>query len=114
MRQLLGIVLAFGALLGMTALAVERFHDRELFVSPPDVVAENFARAVVNGRYAPARAYLATPVSEEELRALRESLGDPSGVEAKVVSREDSRALVTVNGVRFRLVFDREWKVALR
>jgi 4-alpha-glucanotransferase len=123
MMRLLGILLALGALLGASALATERFDDRELFVSPPDAVAEQFVRAVVSGRYDQARAYLAeeSSASEDELRALRAKLGDPSEVEAQTLSRDDTRALATVRvssvekseAVSFTLVFDEEWKIDL-
>ena len=121
MKEALGVLIAFGFLWGMTALAVERFDDRELFVSPPDAVAENFVRAVINERYEPARAFLEneSSMTDEELRALHGSLGDPSEIEAKIVTRDDRRALVNVrvasgemsNAVAFKLAFDREWKI---
>ena len=78
-------------------------------------------RAVVNGRYEQARAYLAeeSSMSDEELRALDELLGDPSEVEAETLSRDDSRALANVrassgkdsHAIAFTLEFDREWKI---
>lgn len=121
MKQVFAVVIAFALLLGASALAVDGFHDRELFVPPPDAVAEGFVRAVVCGRYEPARAYLAesSSMSEQDLRALDESLGDAWNVEAKVVSRDDVRAVANVrvsgaeqaNVVEFELVFEREWKI---
>lgn len=121
MKQLLAIAISFALLLGASALAVGRFHDRELFVPPPDAVAEGFVRAVVCGRYEAARAYLDEPssVREEELRALDESLGEASEVEAKLVSRDDARAVATVRvsgaeqskALALELVFDKEWKI---
>ena len=121
MRQLFGVLTAFALLAGATVLAVERFGDRELFVSPPDAVAEDFVRALVNGRYDQARAYLAdeSSASYDELRALHEKLGDPSEIEASVVARDDRRALVNVRvseaerseAVAFTLLFEKEWKV---
>jgi hypothetical protein len=117
MKELLGITLSFAILAGMTALAVERFGDRELFVSPPDAVVEDFVRAVVNGRYDQARAFLADEHSmpDDELRALQAELGDPSHIDAKIASRDDTRAVVNVrtteNALTFALAFDREWKI---
>jgi hypothetical protein len=121
MRQLLGIFVSFTLLAGASLLAVERLDDRELFVPPPDAVAEEFVRAVINGHYEPARSYLAEESSmpDDELRALQESLGDPSEIEAEVVSRDDTRALANVRvsgggdsaSVSFTLQFDQEWKI---
>lgn len=114
MRRLFGILIPFAVLLGASALAVERFHDRELFVSPPDAVAEQFVRALVNGRYDQAREYLA-----DESSSLPAVLDDATEVEAKTVSRDDTRALVSVRvssaerseAVAFTLEFGREWKI---
>ena len=121
MRQLFGVLIAFALLAGASVLAVERFGDRELFVSPPDAIAEDFVRAVVNGRYDQARAYLEeeSSMAEEELRALDETLGEPSKIEAKVVWRDDTRALADVRvsdaeesqAMAFALLFENEWKI---
>ena len=119
MRHLLAVVAAAAVLIGATALAVGPFDDRELFVPPPDAVAEGFVREVITGRYVRAQPYLVEPMPEEELRALRARAGDPSQVEAEVVSRTDERALVTVRvasgesseALAFALVFDGEWKI---
>ena len=114
MRRLCGILIPFALLLGASALAVERFHDRELFVSPPDAVAEQFVRSLVNERYDQAREYLA-----EESQSLPEVLDGATDVEAKTVSRDDTRALVNVRvsdgerseAMAFTLVFESEWKI---
>jgi hypothetical protein len=114
-RQLLGIVLALGALLGASALAIERFDDRELFVPPPDAVAEQFVRAVVYKRYDQAREYLAEGASQ----SLPAVLEDATEVEAETIARDDERALVNVRmsdgerseAVAFTLVFESEWKI---
>lgn len=121
MIRFLGLVLAFGLLVGATAVAVERFDDRELLVPGPDVVAEEFVRAVVNGRYEPARARLAdeSSMTEIELRTLQAQLGDPSEIEAEGIARDDTRALASVRvssaseseAVAFTLVFDYGWKI---
>lgn len=120
MARLLGIVIALAALLGATALAVYVLEDRELMVPPPDAVAEAFVREVLTGRYARAREYLVEPLSDSELHALRQSLGeDPTEVEAEVVARNDEQALANVRvsgaegseAVAFALTFDQEWKI---
>ena len=119
MKEIAGVIMATALLIGMSALAVERFDDRETFVSPPDAVAEGFVREVVTRRWDRARTYLADPdsMSETEVAAL---LGDPTEIDAALISRTDARALVNVRlksardtrVVGFRLVFDREWKIA--
>jgi hypothetical protein len=120
MTRFLYVVLALAALIGLSALAVERLGDRELFVPPPDAVAEGFVREVITGRYARAQEYLSSPRPEEELQSLRELLGeDPSEVEAELVARNDEQALVNVrvSGARqtqvvaFGLRFEEEWKI---
>ncbi len=122
MMRLLAVAIAFGLIAGAAALAVETFGDRELMIPPPDAVAEGFVRAVVNGRYEQARTFLAeeSSMSDEELRTLGESLGDPTEVEAETIARDEERALATVRTsgaegsdvVSFTLTFDREWKIA--
>ena len=126
MKELAAVLSAFALLAGATALAVERFDDRELLVPPPDAVAEGFVREVITGRYSRAKADLAEPESmtADELRTLHEqieaAIGEPSEVEAEVVSRDDDRALVTVrlsskersDAQTYGLVFDDEWKIA--
>jgi hypothetical protein len=124
-KELAVVLIAFGLVLGGTALAVEQFDDRELLVPPPDAVAEGFVREVITGRYPRAKEYLAEPesLSDDDLRELDEqieaALGDPSEVEAEVVSRDDQQALVTVclsskdasEALSYGLVFDEEWKI---
>lgn len=126
MMRPLAILLALGVVLGITALAV-RIGDRDLFVSPPDVVAEGFVREVLLERYEEARAYLSDPESatEADLHALRERLirrtgPDPSDFETRVESRDRDHARVTViltsrersDAVSCELKFDSGWKVA--
>jgi hypothetical protein len=121
MKQLLGLLAIFALLAGASALAVDRFDDRELFVPPPDAVAEGYVRSIVTGRYSQARPYLAdeSSVSDEELRALDQSFGDPWDVEANLIARDGSRALANVrvsgpdgsHAMAFTLQFDREWKI---
>jgi hypothetical protein len=122
MKELTGILLALGLLGGASALAVQA-GDRQTVVSPPDAVAEELVRALVNQRFDPARAYLADPdgVTEAQLRSLAEALGDPTTIEAELVRASSSRALAIVrtstaehsDAHTFALVFDRDWKVDL-
>jgi hypothetical protein len=121
MMKLVAILAAIAALVGLTALAVERFDDRELFVPPPDAVAEGFAREVTTGRYDRAREYLedSSPWTREDLRRMDERLGNPTQVEAEVLSRTDEQALVNVRltsaersqAIAFELKFEQEWKI---
>lgn len=120
MKRFLGVLAALAALLGASALAVSALDDRELVVPPPDAVAEAFVREVITGRYARAQEYLTEPRPEEELRALRQQLGEPTEVDAETVARNDEQALVTVRvsdaqrseAVAFALTFEEEWKIA--
>lgn len=125
MKELLAVLAAFAVLAGAGTVAVETFGDRELFVPPPDAVAEGFTRETLAGRYARARPYLAEPesVSEPELRALEQRIEaevkEASEVEASVVSSDEERALVTVrvssstgsHASSYALVFRGEWKI---
>jgi hypothetical protein len=123
MKEIAGVVVAMVLLIGMSALAIERFDDRELFVSPPDAVAEGFVREVVTKRWDRARTYLVEPdsKSDAELETLQKAWGDPSGVDAEIVSRTGEKASVSVKlksakgsvVLAFELVFDGEWKIAL-
>lgn len=128
MKELLSVALAMALLIGASALAVEHFDDRGLFVSPPDAVAEGFAREVVMKRWDRARAYLDDPDSKSnaQIEALQKSweqrVGNPSTIEAEIITRTNEQALANVRmrsargseAVAFALVFDREWKIVLR
>jgi hypothetical protein len=127
MKEITGVLLAMALLIGMSALAIQRFDDRELFVSPPDAVAEGFVREVVTKRWDRARTYLVDPdaMSNPDLEALQKSwerrVGNPSEVEAELVSRTDQQASVNVKlksakgseEIAFELPFDGEWKISL-
>jgi hypothetical protein len=123
MKELLAVLLAFGLLLGASALAVESLGDRQTVVSPPDAVAEELVRALVNERFDQARAYLAEPetVTDDQLRALAASLGDPTTIESELTEAGRERALATVTtssgarsqAHRFALVFEGDWQVDL-
>jgi hypothetical protein len=125
MKELLSVALAVALLIGVSALAIEKFDDRETFVSPPDAVAEGFAREVVTKRWDRARAYLVDPdsMSNAEIEALQKAwaqpIGDPDEVEAEIVTRTDEQALTNVRlrsaqgseAIPFALVFEKEWKI---
>ena len=119
MRHLAGIVAAFALLAGVTTLAVHAFDDRELFVPPPDAVAESYTREVMSKRWEPAKEFLADreSVSEEEMRAWQRELSEGQNVEAETVTRDDTRALVVVRvpsrGVvkNFSLTWHGGWKI---
>ena len=119
MREVLSVCAAFAVLAGITTLAAGSLHDRELFVPPPDAVAEQFTRAVMSGRWDPAREYLRDPESmtTEELEAMRRELGQRQNVEAETQFRDETRAVVVVripsrDVVRnFGLTFEGGWKI---
>ena len=125
MRRLFGITIAMALLIGVTALAIEQFGDRELFVPPPDAIAEAFVREVMTKRWDRARDYLAQPesVSDEQLEALEKSwearVGNPTKIEAETITHDVSRALANVRmqsargseAVAIALRFDDEWKI---
>lgn len=119
MKELTGVTIALALLIGVSALAVEAFGDRELFVSPPDAVAEGFAREVACKRWPRAKEYLADPESrsQDELRRLQKELGEGANIEATIVKRDETRAVVTVrvpsrNVVKsYSLKFEKEWKI---
>ncbi len=122
MRELLSGLVMFALLAGVSFVAVEKLDDRETLVSPPDAVAEQFTRAVMAKRWEPAREYLENPesLSDAELEAMQQELGEGENVEAETVSRDDEEAFVTVRipsrGVvkNFALVFDDQWLVVSR
>ncbi|HEY0158613.1 MAG TPA: hypothetical protein VGF28_15120 [Thermoanaerobaculia bacterium] len=125
MARVVAVAAATALLIGMTALAVRQFDDRDTFVPPPVAVAEGFVREVVEKRWARAQTYLAQEVSEEKLRELQqgieERVGEPTKLEAEELSRGDDEALVNVRlssekgseAVAFGLTFDTEWKIDL-
>jgi hypothetical protein len=125
MKELVSVLVAVALVIAGTAVAVEHFHERETFIPPPDAVAEGFVREVLMKRWDRARPYLAKPdsMSNDDLEALEQSwesrAGDPSIIEAEIISRTNEEALATVRMqsekgsevVSFSLVFDREWKI---
>jgi hypothetical protein len=125
MKEMAAVLFASFLLIGATGVAVSQFDDREIFVPPPDAVAEGFAREIVTKRWARARPYLTRDASDKELAALHkaweERVGEPTTIEAETISRDRDRALVNVRlqsakgseAVAFGLVFEEEWKVEL-
>lgn len=125
MKELLGVTVAAALLIGATALAVEQFGDRALFVPPPDAVAEAFVREVMAKRWETARIYLANPesTSDRQLEALEKSweerAGNPTKIEAVTIAQNDSEALANVRmqsargseAVPIALRFEDEWKI---
>ena len=91
MKRLFAALLGIAAVVGLTAAAVYAFDDRELFVPPPDAVAEGFYREVVTKRWSRAQTYLLEPVEEEQLRHLEEQLSGRLGEVTKIDSRTGSR-----------------------
>jgi hypothetical protein len=122
MKHMAKLLVPIAVLVALSFGAVA-FGDRSLFVPPPDAVSEGFVRELVTKRWSRAKPYLQDPeaVTQEELEALAEKLGDPSEVEAETITRDDETALVNVRVsssqmsevIAFRLVFDREWKIDL-
>ncbi len=125
MKELLGVAIAVALLIGVSALAVQQFDDRELFVPPPESIAESFVRETMARRWDRARGYLAEPesVSDQQLEELQKSweatVGEPTKIEAETITRDDADALANVRmqskrgseAVAFALRFDDEWKI---
>lgn len=126
MRELLGVAIAGVMLIAISVGAVAAMEDRDLFVPPPEAVAEGFTREVMTKRWARARQYLVEPeaMSDDELESLQQSLenrvGEPIEIEAEEGDRERENARVQVRlssargseTVTYELVFDDEWKVS--
>ena len=127
MKALLWLAIATSLSLGLVALAVGPGHDTTIFVSPPDVVAEEFVRKLATGRYDRAVDYLAeTRGAEATLtvqgKSLRDRAGKVNQVEGlgAVIDGERATALtrITTEKVgqlewRFRLIRqDAVWKIS--
>ena len=126
MKRLIGVIVALALLIAISALAIHQFEDRELFTPPPEAIAEDFMRAIVNGRYDQARPYLLNPesASTESLRDLHKSIeariGDVHDVKGEPVTHTKDEALVNMalksdkgsEAMTLGLVFETsEWKV---
>lgn len=128
MMRLLGMLAATAIVGGLTVAGTTYFEDRELFVPPPDAVAEGFTRLVVAGRWDPAREHLQNPeaASDSDLQELRQQIesrvGEPTEIEAETIESDKGKALVIVRlssadaseALSFGLDFDSEWKIDLR
>lgn len=101
-RDLLIILGLIGLALGIVAIAVFGLGDQDTFVSPPESVAEEFVRAMGNGRIEPARSMLASEAarvtSTRELRLtatrFRSRVGHLDDVDATAVERTHDSAVV--------------------
>lgn len=58
MKEVALVAAATAAMLGLIAMSIFMFDDRELLVSPPEAVAEDFVRALATGRYDIAMRYI--------------------------------------------------------
>jgi hypothetical protein len=96
--------------LGIVAGVIFGLGDDRLLVSPPDVVAQEFVRALANGRTGPAREMLARDAegqtSNDEMRrisdAFRARIGRVDDVDAAVTDRNRDTAMVRalIDGAR--------------
>ena len=100
MKELVWIAGATVLALGVVGLAVGPGHDTRLFVSPPEVVAEEFVRHLATGRYDRAVKHLAETAGAEAAvtvqgKALRARAGDVNNVEGEAGT--DSGDLATAS-----------------
>jgi hypothetical protein len=120
---LLQLAIAAGAL--SIAAASIAGGDRLTVVAPPESVVENFTRAVIAGRFAPARQHLSRHAPKEPpLKVLRDDLhaavGTVHGIDARTEQLDRNRSIATaaIEGdegtatIRAELVFeDTEWRL---
>jgi hypothetical protein len=128
-RDLVIAAALVGLAFGIVGAAVFALGDQDTFVSPPEVVAEEFVRALGHGRIEPARSMLASDAeratSTREVRRvatrLRSRIGHLDNVDARVDDRTRDSAIVSarVEGARANaelmlpLVFEHgTWSVA--
>ena len=122
MRSAIFVVVACALTLALNAAAI-RAGDRQQLVSPPEAVAEGFARAVVVGRYDPARRHLVhghgidVPTLRQQIAQL---VPDPYNVEGEMDALDSTtaKALAKVQGrdaaavLNLTLRFQRgEWRI---
>lgn len=126
MKGLMSAVAIVALSLALVGGIVFGLGDDEIFVSPPEVVAEEFVRALALGRVESARAMLARGAepwmaARQVSASLRSRLGRIDEVEATITERTRDAAVVRVqvDGERrdadFRLSIVREsgaWSVA--
>lgn len=101
MREILGILaIAAGAML-LIAAALYGLDDRSTLTSPPEAVAESFARQIVAERYERAIPYLSSDLAErvpiDSLRAFGEEVkemlhGEVLTVDGEPISQGDDTA----------------------
>lgn len=121
MKELIGVLIATALLIGATAIFV-RAGDRATLVPPPEAVAENFVRESVAKQWS--RAAELTSSRDEQLpkelqQRIEARVGEPTRIEAEIVSETADQALVTVRlssrqgseAVTFALAFEGEWRV---
>lgn len=120
------VVIVTALLIGACAIAIHEFQDRELFVSPPDAVAEGFTRAVTLERFDQAAEYLADKSARGDVPELasdiERSLGHVDDIKAETLFSTKDEALVRVRlrsaegiaDLRLKTYWDGgEWKVAI-
>jgi hypothetical protein len=90
MKDVLPIVLVIAATLGLLAVAVGVGHDAGTLVSPPEAVAEQFARKLAGGRYDVASAHLEH--DSPAMRARVRSVSDALRTRAGAISAVDGEA----------------------
>jgi hypothetical protein len=120
MKDLLPVLAVIAGALALIAAAVFGAGDADLFVPPPEAVAESFARQLVTSRYDLATKYLSTGLRRRvdaaglrhRYEPMRKALGKINQVEAETESRSavDAVARASVHGdggtapLRMRLV----------
>jgi hypothetical protein len=98
MKDLLPIVLVTTVALGLVGVAVVVGRDTSTLVSPPEAVAEQFARKLAGGRYDVASAHLEddSPAMREHVRSVSDTLraraGAISAVDGEPGMIQDDRA----------------------
>jgi len=104
MKPVISVLVVMAAALGVVALAIAG-GDRQTLVSPPDAVAESFARQMAGRRYVLGLRYLSPQlrerIGEEELRRwfdpVRQQLGVANAVDARLEWVERDRASATAS-----------------
>ena len=97
MKTVLSILGIIAVGLGAAAVAIA-LGDRQLFVQPPDAVAENFTREIAERRYDIALGALAEPLKALGADGLRdkvrrlEEMGETNSVEAETLWMTEDRA----------------------
>ena len=92
MKDLFPVVLVTIAALGLVGASVGVGHDTQTLVSPPEAVAEQFARKLAGGRYDVAREHLDrdSPPEREHIRATSDALRARAGAISTVDGQADT------------------------